>query len=207
MDTSQIRERILDAAVLEAQEKGLRGATTRAIAARAGVHEVTLFRYFGSKAALAKAAFEHHVARVDTAFLELPPPGATFEERLENAASAIVRILETQRPLLHLAIREARSSPVLRSFASGASGRFRDRLARWFIQEQQAGAMRAVDTDMAAQAFVGALFAAFVALWAVGAELPCERERFVRGVVDVFTHGVAARDEGAGGGGDGAVSD
>ena len=39
-------------------EHGLHGATTRAIADEAGVNEVTLFRKFGSKAGLVRAAIE-----------------------------------------------------------------------------------------------------------------------------------------------------
>ena len=46
------RARILDAAARVYAEYGYRGATTRRIAVAAGVNEVTLFRTFGSKAAL-----------------------------------------------------------------------------------------------------------------------------------------------------------
>jgi AcrR family transcriptional regulator len=47
-----VRERLLQAALKVFQESGSRGATTRRIAAEAGVNEITLFRHFGSKAAL-----------------------------------------------------------------------------------------------------------------------------------------------------------
>lgn len=49
MDT---RLRILEAAIEAYGQKGFRGATTRRIAALAGVNEVTIFRHFGSKQAL-----------------------------------------------------------------------------------------------------------------------------------------------------------
>ena len=48
----EIRDRILDAARRVYAQHGFRGATTRLIAIEAGVNEVTLFRTFGSKAAL-----------------------------------------------------------------------------------------------------------------------------------------------------------
>ena len=47
---------LLTAALQVLAERGLKGATTRAIAERAGVNEVTLFRRHGSKAALLRAA-------------------------------------------------------------------------------------------------------------------------------------------------------
>ncbi len=47
-----LRTRILEAAAKVYAEVGYRGATTRRIAGEAGCNELTLFRHFGSKAAL-----------------------------------------------------------------------------------------------------------------------------------------------------------
>src|SRR5438105_9091316 len=60
MDT---RVRILQAAARVYAQHGFRGATTRLIAIEAGVNEVTLFRTFGSKAALIEAMMQGHVAQ------------------------------------------------------------------------------------------------------------------------------------------------
>ena len=51
-DAGATRERLLQAAVEVFAETGYAGATTRVIAERAGVNEVTLFRHFGAKADL-----------------------------------------------------------------------------------------------------------------------------------------------------------
>ncbi|HGY10053.1 MAG TPA: TetR/AcrR family transcriptional regulator, partial [Oceanithermus profundus] len=61
---SSTYERLLEAALELLAERGYRGATTRAIAERAGVAEVTLFRRFGSKARLLAEA----VRRAGAAF-------------------------------------------------------------------------------------------------------------------------------------------
>ena len=53
------KQQLLDAAVRVYSDAGFRGATTRRIAEEAGVNEVTLFRLFGSKAALIEAAVLH----------------------------------------------------------------------------------------------------------------------------------------------------
>src|SRR5437764_5661711 len=58
-----IRGRILDAAKKVYAQHGFRGATTRLIAIEAGVNEVTLFRTFGSKAALFEDLMQGHVAQ------------------------------------------------------------------------------------------------------------------------------------------------
>jgi len=61
MDT---RDRILQAAARVYAQHGFRGATTRLIAIEAGVNEVSLFRTFGSKAALFEAMMQTHATSV-----------------------------------------------------------------------------------------------------------------------------------------------
>lgn len=51
-------ERIIEAAIYLISEKGYKAATTKAIAERAGVNEVTLFRHFGNKRGILKAIIE-----------------------------------------------------------------------------------------------------------------------------------------------------
>lgn len=57
-----IKERILQAAARVYAQHGFRGATTRLIAIEAGVNEVSLFRTFGSKAALFEAMMQERAA-------------------------------------------------------------------------------------------------------------------------------------------------
>lgn len=51
-----VRTRILQAAAAVYADAGFRGTTTRRVAAKAGVNEITLFRHFGTKEALVQAA-------------------------------------------------------------------------------------------------------------------------------------------------------
>src|ERR1700690_469506 len=55
----ETRARILAATREIFERNGTRGTTTREVAERAGVNEATLFRHFGSKAALLAAMREH----------------------------------------------------------------------------------------------------------------------------------------------------
>ena len=65
------RERIIDAAAQVFGARGVAGATTRRIAEVAGVNEVTIFRLFGSKAALLEEVTRTQVGTPPTA----PLPG------------------------------------------------------------------------------------------------------------------------------------
>lgn len=60
--TEPTRQQLLDAAARVYAEAGFRGATTRRIAEEAGVNEVTLFRLFGSKAALIEEAVRARIS-------------------------------------------------------------------------------------------------------------------------------------------------
>lgn len=53
------RQRLIDAARAEFGERGIEAATTRSIAKRAGVNEVTLFRHFESKQRLLAAVIKN----------------------------------------------------------------------------------------------------------------------------------------------------
>lgn len=63
-------DQILEAALALIAEQGYAGATTREIAAAAGVNEVTLFRRFGSKKGLLMAAVEREVQHLSVAGIE-----------------------------------------------------------------------------------------------------------------------------------------
>ena len=64
------RQALIEAARLVFTEQGYAGATTRAIANRAGVNEVTIFRQFGSKANLFKEAVFQPFDRYLTEFIQ-----------------------------------------------------------------------------------------------------------------------------------------
>lgn len=69
--------RLLDAAARVYAETGFRGTTTRRVAQEAGVNEVTLFRHFGTKEALVRAALAQVHRQSDLAELGDPrDPGA-----------------------------------------------------------------------------------------------------------------------------------
>ncbi|MEW6044952.1 MAG: TetR/AcrR family transcriptional regulator [Bacillota bacterium] len=197
-DRESTRERILEAALAVAAEKGVARATTRSIAERAGVNEVTLFRHFGDKASLIRAAFDRHMQRLLPVAFTFPPPGATFDERLTNFGLSLARLLEENRGLIHIALREARNHDAIRALSGEVPGLLRRRIAGWFEQEQRAGNMQPQDPELAAQAFVGMFFSALVGVWAVGGELPFDREVMVAGFARIFARGTAAPDGGRG---------
>jgi AcrR family transcriptional regulator len=109
------RERILEAAARVYSKHGFRGATTRLIAAEAGVNEVTLFRTFGSKGALLEAVLDEN----DTGDVvnPLPDPPRDPERELTEWVQTHLERIRNLRPMLIHAISEYEERPEVAGFA------------------------------------------------------------------------------------------
>lgn len=159
--TDDTRQRILDAALKLFGEIGYTRATTRAIAERAGVNEVTLFRHFGNKQNLLAACV---AAGNQTGF------AATFRDQLTGDYAADIRTMARLEmadtaanfEILRLLLCDAQSVPELReSLAAGASGNL-ELIADYFREQIAAGVIRAdLDPLVLANAF-DSLFSSYV---------------------------------------------
>jgi AcrR family transcriptional regulator len=107
------RTRILEAAARVYAEHGFRGATTRRIAQAAGVNEVTLFRTFGSKAALIDEALRAHATLPPgcAGSHALPADPVRPERELAAWAAAQLAVLRRDRALIRQAMSELEERP------------------------------------------------------------------------------------------------
>jgi len=105
------RARILDAAARVYAEFGYRGATTRRIAVAAGVNEVTLFRTFGSKAALIDEAVRCCAASAVSGRAALPDFPVDPERELTEWASAMLAHMRETRALMRKSMSEVEERP------------------------------------------------------------------------------------------------
>jgi AcrR family transcriptional regulator len=94
-------EHIFDAALKALAAHGYAGATTKQIAAQAGINEVTLFRRFGTKAKLLEAALRAEVERFHAA------GGAAYTGDLRADLARVVSLYA------ELVIRSGRLLPIL----------------------------------------------------------------------------------------------
>jgi AcrR family transcriptional regulator len=104
-----IRDRILDAAKRVYAQHGFRGATTRLIAIEADVNEVTLFRTFGSKAALFEAFMQAHVSR--SPIPHLPDPPVNPEREMTVWVATVIGHLRENRALIRTSFGEIEDRP------------------------------------------------------------------------------------------------
>ena len=104
-----IRDRILEAAKKVYAQHGFRGATTRLIAIEAGVNEVTLFRIFGSKAALFEVLMQGHVAHSPVP--PLPEHPVDPEREMTDWCAAVLGHLRENSALIRTSFGEIEDRP------------------------------------------------------------------------------------------------
>jgi AcrR family transcriptional regulator len=101
------RQRLLEAAARIYARDGLNGATTRAIAADAGVNEVTLFRHFKSKDRLLSAVVGHSFGEQPVASRPvIPAPTANLRADLILLARSYEKLLTENLPLVRAMLGE-----------------------------------------------------------------------------------------------------
>jgi outer membrane protein TolC len=141
------RDHILAAAARLYGEHGFRGTTTRRIAERAGVNEVTLFRLFGSKTALLLEALRSHGAVRPIA--ELPAAPRQPVRELTEWITQKRRALAAMRSLIRKAMSDFEENPAMpRCMTDGAEGTHA--AVRGYLERLAAGGFIARDADVRA---------------------------------------------------------
>jgi AcrR family transcriptional regulator len=188
-------DKVLRAASDLFAERGYSGTTTRAIAERAGVNEVTVFRRFESKLGVLKAlgarwgevqagfAVEHAVDPEDTRATLLSLARMEVASARENGGAA-----------MRLAF-EARSVPEVADLIGDGPKRNQEGLAQYMAMRQAAGDLRDdVDPEAMAEAFFS-LTSSYVMYRMVlgGPEIPenVEADRRIEQLVELFWTGAA----------------
>lgn len=153
-----LRTRILDAAAKLYAEAGFRGATTRRIAERAGVNEITVFRHFGSKTRLLHEAVKGAGLMPNLSTL----PVRSLDPRAELREWAITthRALFERRSLIRTAMGELEERPDLLPPDQSPTMCAGQMLHEYLIRLRDAGRISGeLDLQAATTMLMGTLFA------------------------------------------------
>ena len=152
-----VREKLLRAALRVFEETGSRGATTRRIAAEAGVNEITLFRHFGSKGALLTEALRE--AAVERPGFHLPAEPRDPEAELVEWCRAGLANLRRSRSMIRACMSELEAGPEMARCAGNAPRAVADELEAYLARLRERGmADDELDEESAAAMLMGALF-------------------------------------------------
>lgn len=185
------RQRIVDAALQVFSEHGYKGATTRAIASRAGVNEVTLFRQFGNKKALLAAVLDQYSALPALKTILGDQLTGDYRQDLIHIGVQFLSVLTLRQETLWLMLGEARRQPEIREVLAGLSRQGRQLLSAYLRQQMRRGVVRKLDDKVVAEAFVGMLLSQVLIQNMLGetTRTKASLESVVARYVDIFVHG------------------
>jgi len=106
------RTKIIDTALQMFSTQGYNSTTTRSIADKAGVNELTLFRNFGSKENLLSEVMDQYFVQMRMEVDHERPTGDPHED-LYRMITAVMRKLREREPLFRLMIREASRNEIV----------------------------------------------------------------------------------------------
>ena len=187
-----IREQLLEAALHVYAEAGSRGATTRRMAEVAGVNEVTLFRHFGAKDALIRAALDWCADRALA--IRLPAPPVDPRAELTDFCVAHHRGMYQMRALLRKTMAEFEEHPEATAVAHEITAGIEREIRRYLDQLRTAGrASGSWRTKSATAMLMGVLFADAVGRDCMPERYPVPPERAVSEYVDLFLRAIDCR--------------
>lgn len=142
---------ILTATLEIIAQHGLKGATTRAIATKAGVNEVTLFRKYGNKTALIRAAIMRRASALRESGIHYT---GDIEHDLTHLTDTYLEALKTVGPVVRVLITEVPRHPELSEVFDGPRQLFSE-IAALLTRYQQEGQLRPEPLTTLLPAFVG----------------------------------------------------
>jgi AcrR family transcriptional regulator len=191
--SSSTRERILDAALEAFAINGFNGATTKDIARRAKVNEVTVFRLFKSKRALFAAVVSERSPFVQIKGTVEIEPRSTIDEMLQSNVRIVLRTLRQNKEQYLVMMSDAWRQPKTRTLAYEASiKRGIGFLASVLSKLMDAGKIRKADPEIVARTWMGAVQFYFLTtdMLGDGVPKPEEEDRMIRGMVSTFLDGM-----------------
>jgi AcrR family transcriptional regulator len=181
--------RMFEAALTVLAQQGYAGATTRRIAAAAGVNEATLFRRFGDKRQLILAAIHADLT-------QLPAAGIARSGDLETDLIRVVEyysnLYQHRDGLVGTLVLEGARNPEVAALIKEPLGSL-SRLGEVFADYQKTGQMVKEPTDFAVQALLAPLLMISVLRRVTSSEIPYPAARTV---VQRFMSGRVPRSRG-----------
>lgn len=152
-----VKDQLLEAALQVYAENGYHGATTRRIAAAAGVNEITLFRHFGSKDVLLREALRRCQAEGTIPLPETPQD--PLQELTDWSRSHLLH-LHQRAALIRTCLGEFAERPELVTPEISCPVQTTRALAGYLARLKERGlALESIDPGAAASLLLGALFA------------------------------------------------
>ena len=192
------KTKILDAALKLFSEKGFKATTTREIAELAGVNEVTLFRYFGTKDKMFLAVVDREAAvRMSILNMKMEPSDDMVED-LAKIGEHITKNMMERADFFKLLVLEVHQFPEIWEHIGTVPLAAISKLGQYFDGAKKKGLIRDdVDSEIMAVSFFSFLFRILVTNAFLGDDLFIQgrRKDGIREFAEIFVNGVVIRSD------------
>jgi AcrR family transcriptional regulator len=199
LQTDETRDKLLEATLELISEKGYLGATTREIAALAGVSELTLFRKFGKKEKLFEEMLESYTFLPRLRDLIEEVNEMPVKEGLNTIGTRFLKTLQERRPLAQIMLSEMSHYPQkVRRIYQQMIDNLAKTLKSYLEIRKDRGEVRPNDMDFASYAYLRVLFMTFAYESIIKEQRMSDEmiEHTVRETVTIFLNGIAPGREG-----------
>nr|WP_294999613.1 TetR/AcrR family transcriptional regulator [uncultured Methanobrevibacter sp.] len=187
-----VEERIINASFHILEKEGFSGATTKKIAEKAGVSEVTLFRKFESKEKLISIAKEHYSTDFIEKLTEIfqYTPEISVEEYLTQCFNKLVNLTDNELTILKVGMEEVRDIPTDKKVFLRISETIIDELTKFFSLKIEQKELREINPSILALNMFSIMFESII-LWKVYGKQPKYNiDRYTEDFLDIILNGI-----------------
>lgn len=185
-------EKIIKATLVVLKKEGFEKATTKKIAAEAGVNELTIFRKFETKANLIKATKEYHIEILVNKLEAIFDFGEyeSIEEFLKITFFGILTLDENDFSIIRVAMEEVRNVPDEKLLISVITDTIVNKLEEFFNLQIEKGIIKDINTQSISVMCYSSLFQSVI-LWKIyNKSLGFETNRYVDDLLKILFEGI-----------------
>ena len=185
-------EKIINATFEILQKEGFTKATTKKIAAKAGVNEVTIFRKFQNKNNLVEITKEYYLEMFIKKLEEIFKfnDDDEIEVYLHNNFVGLLSLSEKDFSIIKVAMEEVRDIPERKQLISRITTTVIDKLEEFFESQLEKGKIRDIDCRVLAGMCFSITFQSII-LWKVYDKQPSvETEQYAKNFLDILYYGI-----------------
>ncbi|MEH6945286.1 TetR/AcrR family transcriptional regulator [Bacillus sp. JJ722] len=184
-------ERIIKAFIELFRDYGYKGTTTRAIAEKAGVNEVTIFRHFGNKKGIMEAALQSISYQPLLEKIIQEQMIWDLEHDLWLISEGYHNYMEKIKDLVLIGLREADMFPEFNDAMMDIPKQLKNSMVSYFTEMNRRGKLIETDIDFQAMNFIWLNFGYFLSKSRFGHNIiPSSKNDFIKHSVQLFARGL-----------------
>ena len=185
-------EKIIKATLVVLKKEGFEKATTKKIAAEAGVNEITIFRKFETKGNLIEATKDYHLKILIDKLEEIFDfdEDENIEEFLRISFFGLLNLEENDFSIIRVAMEEVRNVPDEKLLISVITDVIINKLEEFFTLQIQKGIIKDINTKSISVMCYSALFQSVI-LWKVyNKSMGFETNHYIDDLLNIFFEGI-----------------